>query len=276
MIRCATRLLLAWFLAAAAVATAQQPQAPGASGSTQADDSLTANPGRPTISTPATLTPVGYFQFETGYLAAWHSPEFSSQSSLNEVVKFSVCRRIELLAGAGPWAHSKAGSQRANATGDTLLGIQGVVHQGEGARPTIALSYFRRVRSGGAPDLDVGSSRNSAILLVSADVWGFHYDTNYMFNEVIDGHFVHRMQFGQTLSVSHPLKGRFGVSAELWHFTQPFLRSNAVGSLWALNYNARKSLVLDGGFQKGLTSTSTRWEAFVGFTYLLPYKALRR
>jgi hypothetical protein len=34
----------------------------------------------------------------------------------------------------------------------------------------------------------------------------------------------------------------------------------------------RKNLVLDGGFNRGLTSTSTRWEAFAGFTYLLPHK----
>jgi hypothetical protein len=29
-----------------------------------------ANPGRPTVSTPATLTPPGYLQFETGSLGA--------------------------------------------------------------------------------------------------------------------------------------------------------------------------------------------------------------
>jgi hypothetical protein len=29
-----------------------------------------ANPGRPTVSTPATLTPVGYLQFENGGLYA--------------------------------------------------------------------------------------------------------------------------------------------------------------------------------------------------------------
>ena len=29
-----------------------------------------ANPGRPTVSTPATLTPVGYLQFENGGLFA--------------------------------------------------------------------------------------------------------------------------------------------------------------------------------------------------------------
>jgi hypothetical protein len=238
-------------------------------------DEPEANPARPTVSTPATLTPVGYFQFETGYLGAWHSPEFSSQSSFNEVVKFSITRRIELLAAAGPYAHSRAGDLTANGTGDVALGVQGVVHQGEGARPTIALSYFRRVYSGNSPDLDFGSARNSMILLASADVKGFHYDTNYLFNEVIDNA-IHRAQFGQTLSISHPLVKKFGISGEIWHFTQPFLRSHAVGNLWALNYNLRKNLVLDGGFNRGFTSTSTRWEVFMGFTYLLPHKVLAR
>ena len=234
-------------------------------------DEPAANPARPTVSTPATLTPVGYFQFETGFLAASHSPEFSAQSSLNEVVKFSLTRRIELLAAAGPFAHSHAENQTSNGTGDVALGVQGVVHQGEGARPTIALSYFRRVYSGGTPDLDFGSARNSVLLLASADVKGFHYDTNFLFDEVIDNA-IHRAQFGQTLSISHSLVNKFGISGEIWHFTQPFLRSNAVGNLWALNYNVRKNLVLDGGFNRGLTSTSTRWEVFLGFTYLLPHK----
>jgi hypothetical protein len=31
-----------------------------------------------------------------------------------------------------------------------------------------------------------------------------------------------------------------------------------------VSYAARKTLVLDGGFNRGLTGTSTRWEAFVG------------
>jgi hypothetical protein len=258
--------LLTWLLASALVAAAQQtPQA-----ATVPDDPE-ANPGRPTIATPATLTPVGYFQFESGFLDARHSPEFSSQPSLNEVVKFSVSRWIEFLAAAEPFAHSRVGGQAQNGAGDVSLGVQGVVHQGEGAKPTIALSYFRRVYSGDAPDLDIGSASNSALFLVSADVKGFHYDTNYFFNEVVDTS-IRRAQFGQTLSVSHALAGKFGVTGEIWHFTQPFLGANAVGNLWALNYNARNNLVFDAGFNRGLTSTSTRWEVFVGVTYLLPYK----
>ncbi|MGH9519186.1 MAG: hypothetical protein ACRD2D_06030, partial [Terriglobales bacterium] len=36
----------------------------------QAASDAVANPGRPTVSTPATLTPVGYLQFENGPMQA--------------------------------------------------------------------------------------------------------------------------------------------------------------------------------------------------------------
>ena len=80
-----------------------------------------------------------------------------------------------------------------------------------------------------------------------------------------------REQLGQTLSISHLLK-KFTVSGEIWHFTQPYFSSNAVGNLWALSYPVRRNLVLDGGFDHGLTTTSTHWEEFIGFTYLLPHR----
>ena len=83
-----------------------------------------------------------------------------------------------------------------------------------GANPTIALSYFGRAYSGDAPDLDTGSFQNSLQLLASADVKGFHYDTNYIFDEVVNGA-VRRAQFGQTLSVSHPLGTKFGISGKI-------------------------------------------------------------
>ena len=83
---------------------------------------------------------------------------------------------------------------------------------------------------------------------------GFHYDTNYIFNEVDSDAGVRRAQFGQTLSVSHGVGKRFGISGELWDFTQPFLRSYAFGNLWALNYNAKKNLVFDAAFDRGLST----------------------
>jgi hypothetical protein len=232
-----------------------------------------ANPGRPTVSTPATLTPTGYLQLETGFTAASHSSEFTSRFAPNEVMKFSVHPRLELLASSEPFVHSRVAGQSTNRVAEVFLGAQAVVSTGEGARPTLAMSYSHRAYDGGAPEFDVGSSANSVVLLASADVRGFHYDANAMFNELTEGR-VRRGQFGQSLTISHPLKGKFTLSGEIWHFTQPFLRGNAVGNLWAVSYAARKILVLDAGFNRGLTGTSTRWEAFIGFTYLLPHRLL--
>ena len=142
---------------------------------------------------------------------------------------------------------------------------------GEGAKPTLAFSYSYRAYDGGAPGLDFGSPRNSSVFYASADVKGFHYDANAVFNELVDkSHGARRLQFGQTLSIAHPLAKGFSVSGEIWRFTQPFLQGNAIGNLWAIGYTARRNLVFDAGFDKGLTSTSTHWEAFGGFTYLLP------
>jgi hypothetical protein len=230
-----------------------------------------ANPGRPTVSTPAALTPMGYLQFETGFLGASHSPEFSSRDSLTEVVKLSVAPRLEMLVATEPVAHYAANGSTGNRTWDASVGTQIVVATGEGSKPTVSVSYFRHLHDDGAPNFDVGSPDNSVLLLASADVKGFHYDANAFFNELTQAP-VRRAQFGQSLSISHAIVGKLSISGEIWHFTQPFLRGNAIGNLWAIGYATRKNLVWDAGFNRGLTDTSTRWEAFVGFTYLLPHR----
>jgi hypothetical protein len=233
------------------------------------DDEPEANPGRPTVSTPATITPVGYLQFETGFVPAYQSPEFSSRYSLSEAIKLAITPRLEFLVTSEPIAHFTAEETTANRVADIFVGAQFVLYRGEGAKPTVAVSYFHRAYDGGAPEFDYGSPTNSVLVLASADVKGFHYDANAFFTELEQGP-VRRGQFGQSLTISHQFLRRFTLSGEIWHFTQPFLRSNAVGNLWAVSYSARKTLVLDAGFNHGLTGTSTSWEAFVGFTYLFP------
>jgi len=104
---------------------------------------------------------------------------------------------------------------------------------------------------------------------MSDDLAGFHLDANFIITEETEFG-VRRAQIAQTLSISHPLK-RFTISGEIWRFTQPYFRSNAIGNLWALSYPLRRNLVIDAGFDRGFTSTSTHWEEFVGFTYLLPH-----
>lgn len=237
------------------------------SGTTSVPD---ANPGRPTVSTPATLTPVGYLQFENGALFAQDSTEFSNRIGVSQVTKLSVVPRLELFLQSEPLVISQAQAETAVHEGEVFAGAQAVLFSGGESRPTVSVSYIRRVHVSAAPELDIGTFRQSGSILLSDDLHGFHIDTNGIVAEQAQGE-VRRAQFGQTLSVSHPI-GKLTISAEIWHFSQPFEHGNAVGNLWAVSYSVHKNLVVDAGFDHGLTKTSTRWEAFVGFTYLLPHR----
>lgn len=237
------------------------------SGATSTPD---ANPGRPTVSTPATLTPVGYLQFENGALSAEHSTGFSRRIGIGQVTKLSVFPRLELFLQSEPLAISRTKGQTEMHEGEVFAGAQALLLSGGDARPTLAISYTWRVHASVAPELDVGSFRQSTTILLSDEVHGFHIDTNGILTEQAQGN-ARRAQLGQTLSVSRAI-GKFTFSGEIWHFSQPFQNGNAVGNLWAASRTLRKNLVVDAGFNHGLTPTSTRWEAFLGFTYLLPHR----
>jgi hypothetical protein len=241
-------------------------------GQNASPDTPEANPARPTVSTPATLTPVAYLQFENGILYATQSPEFSKRLGVNQVSKVTLDRWVEVLALFEPFTHSTGAEVSGNRPGEVFAGMQAVFLHGEGKKPTISGQYLRRLYASPAPELDLGTFVQSAALLLSDDLGGFHFDLNGILTEQQnDETRARRAQFAQTLSISHPI-GRFTVSGEIWHFAQPLTNSYGVGNLWAASYPVRKNLVLDAGFDRGLTGTSTHWEGFGGFTYLLPQR----
>src|SRR5579859_547757 len=101
-----------------------------------------ANPGRPTVSTPATLTPVGYLQFENGSLYAETSREFTTRFGINQVTKLTVASRLQLLALSEPLVHAAGVTGDAlsgNRSGEVFAGSQAVVLPGEGHKPTVSL-----------------------------------------------------------------------------------------------------------------------------------------
>jgi len=228
-----------------------------------------ANPARPTVSSPATLTPVGYLQFETGAFFAQTSPEFSNFANVNEVTKLTVHPRLQFILELNPVAGA-TGETDDTSFGGMSAGFQTVLLGTGDANTTLAISYLHEVIGSPVPDTDIGTPTNSGIVLLSTNAANFHFDINGLFNQqtVVNDS---RTQYGQTLSVSHPLWKLTG-QAEVWHFTQPFLHSDTVGLLWAVSYAARNNLVFDAGFEHGFTNTSTQWEEFFGFTYLLPHR----
>ena len=266
--RFSTLLLTAVVMLFAFAAHGQESPAPSAAD--PANESIQANPGRPTVSTPATLTPPGYLQLETGVLGAEKSGEFSNRTAIEAVLKLALTQRLELIAVTEPGVISDLGAKGDAEPGEVFAGVQALVHRGEHAWPTISVSYFRRLYASPAPELDIGTNRQSALFLVSFDVHRFHFDTNGIVTEQISNTGRRRAQVGQTLSVSHPLASHLTLSSEIWHFSQPLSRSNAVGLLLAPSYAVNRFLVIDGGVNRGLTKSSTRWGVFMGITYLFP------
>jgi len=154
-----------------------------------------ATPGRPTVSAPAALTPVGYLQFENGTLLAEHSTEFSNRFGVSQVTKLAVHPRLELLLESEPLAISQSEDQTAVHEGEVFAGVQSVLFSGTASRPNVSVSYIRRVHVSVAPELDIGSFRQSGLFLLSDDIHRFHVDMNGIVAEQAqDG--VRRAQFG--------------------------------------------------------------------------------
>ena len=69
--------------------------------------------------------------------------------------------------------------------------------------------YLRRLYASPAPELDLGTFIQSATILMSDDLLGFHFDVNGLVTEQQDENTrVRRSQFAQTFSISYPI-GKF-------------------------------------------------------------------
>ena len=290
-----SRLVVLFFLPALAFAQDVPPPSNGRVSKVRPDyeTNPAADPARPTVTNPAHIPPPGYLQFEQGFLQGAGSPGLDSQFSLVQTTKLSLTHYILVQVGDQPYAYTQPQS---NDTGDVVVGAQFLFNdeeEGHSRVPTVAIGLNHRIYAGTAPNLDIGGLSNGVLLLVSGDLFGLHYDTNYIFNEQPGNMSTHpipgtvaqtvrRLQFGQTLSVTRQINQPLAFTGELWHFTQPLVsntrsnnfsqRSNAVGLLATFGYTVRPTLVLDCGAERGLTTTSTVWEGFVGFTYLLPHR----
>lgn len=262
-----------------------------------------ANPARPTVTNPATLTPVGYLQFEQGYLGSFRSPETWSQNGINQVTKLTVHPRLMLELSSQPFASSHAadGDTASHDAGDLFAGAQVILYSPpdptddaaradvhrhayvRSALPTISGAYLERVHAGTAPDIDLGGQRRTGLFLFSGHAPGIdvHYDVNFVASEQTTDSGARRAQLGETFSVDRPIWGdNLQFSLELYHFSQPTVdatydgtpiaHAGLTGLLFASSYQLKPNLVIDGGFEHGLTSTSTHWQAFAGFTYLCP------
>ena len=243
-------------------------------------DSMAANPNRPTVSNPAHVTQYGVLELEYGWDRFWPE-EGIRQTSLGGLVKFGMFCDIELRWNTTSFLSQTDASGTHRTFGDNWLGTEIRLHRQTKRLPTMAFSYAFKIPSAGTQNgLGTGRVDHSLTFGASENIAHFTFDFN--FTQFLIGRpnapgFDKNQQMA--LAFSHAIHGGLQFAGEFYGETQ--LNQTTPGfasSLWALTYTVVPRLVIDGGFEAGLTSGGPHRHAFVGATYSIAnlYRALRK
>jgi hypothetical protein len=224
---------------------------------THAQDELTAVPNRPTVSTPAQPVQPGVLETEWGVDAA------TSNQDINGLLKFGISRNLELRLANNPFTadFGVAG------VGDTALGFKYRLTRDSGNEPSIALMYMAKLPTAGDV-LGSGDVDHAFTLLVSKDLGKHHFDFNLVANLLGRPQGGFDRSYLNALAWSHPLRGKWGVTAELSGFTSPNPFTPGSAQFIASGiYTVRPRLVLDIGMMGRITGNIPDAMFIAGFTY---------
>ena len=143
----------------------------------------------------------------------------------------------------------------------------------------MAFSYAFKIPSASTENgLGTGSVDQSFTLGASENIGRFNFDFN--FSQFLIGR-SNASGFDENqllaLAFSRPIHGKLGFAGEFYGETQ--LNEATPGfasSLWALTYTVIPRLVIDAGFEAGLTSGGPHRHAFFGATYSIANLYRRR
>jgi hypothetical protein len=234
-------------------------------------DTIVANPNRPTVADPADITQYGVLELEYGWDRYW--PEAGvRQNSFGGLLKFAALCDVELRweTTSYLWRTDASGTHRT--FGDNWLGPQIRFYRQTERVPSLAFRYEVKIPSASTTDgLGTGRADHAFTLLASKDVAGIHFDFNvsqFLIGRSEGGGFDKSQ--GVNLAFSRPIHGPLLFTAEFYGDTR--LNRNTPGfvsSLWALTYAVTPRLVVDAGYEIGLTSGGPHRHVFVGATYAI-------
>lgn len=242
--------------------------------------SIAANPNRPTVSNPANVTQYGVLELEYGWDRFWPE-EGMRQTSLGGLLKFGIFCDIELRWNTTSFLSQTIAGSTHETFGDNWLGTEIRVHRQTRRVPSMAFSYAFKIPSASAENgLGTGRVDHSFTFGASENIAHFNLDfnfTQFLIGRPTASGFDENEQLA--LAFSHVIHGGLQFAGEFYGQTQ--LNKATPGfasSLWALTYTVVPRLVIDGGFEAGLTSGGPRRHAFVGATYSIAnlYRALQR
>jgi hypothetical protein len=232
-------------------------------------DSIAANPNRPTVSNPAHVTQYGVLELEYGWDRLWPE-EGIHQTSIGGLLKFGMLCDIELRWSTTSFLSQTDARDTYRTFGDNWLGTEVRVHRQTRRLPTMAFSYAFKIPTASKEDgLGTGRVDHSFTLGASENIAHFNFDFNL--TQFLNGR---PAPFGfdenqlMALAFSHAIHGSLQFAGEFYGETR--LNQTTPGfasSLWALTYTVGPGLVIDGGFEAGLTAGGPHRHAFVGITY---------
>jgi hypothetical protein len=234
-----------------------------------AQPEIVANPNRPTVANPADITQYGILELEYGWERAWPG----AGANVNDtpgLLKFGLLCDIELRWNSTSYIWQEEPTGAAQGIGDNLFGAQVRFYKQTRRVPSLAVSYSGKFPSASATKgLGSGQVDHSITLLASKDVLGTHFDVNatfFLIGRTSASGYDRNAQFN--FSLSHPIRGKLGFTAELYGNTRLNATTPGFTSLLAaLTCNLSPRLVIDGGLDTGLTPGAVRRRAFAGLTF---------
>lgn len=232
-------------------------------------NSIIANPNRPTVANPPDITQYGVLELEYGWDQPWEE-EGPQAKAVTGLLKFGLLCDVELRWGTTSFESQTEGGVTSNGTGDNWLGPQIRFYRQTKRVPSMAFSYSVKIPTANTQDgLGTGRVDHVFTLLASKDIAHFHFDfnaTQFLIGRPNASGFDQNQQLD--LAFSHVIYRRLQVTGEFYgdnrlNQTTPGFAS----TLWALTYTIVPRLVIDGGFEVGLTSGGPHFHEFVGATF---------
>jgi hypothetical protein len=193
----------------------------------------------------------------------WGVDAASSHQDINALLKFGVSSNFELRFANDPLT-AESGER---GLGDTSFGFKYRFTKDEGNFPSLALIYMVKVPMA-ADQLGSGEIDHSFAVLASKDLGQHHLDFNCIANLLgkPSGGFNHN--YLNALAWSHPVRGKWGATAELSGVTSPdhAAPGNAQFIASAI-YTPRPRLVFDCGMMGRITGDIPHAMFIAGVTY---------
>jgi len=241
-------------------------------------DSIAANPNRPTVSNPAHVTQYGVLELEYGLDRFW--PQVAvTQTSGNGLLKFGLLCDIEIRWNTTSFLSQTDARGTHSSVGDNWIGTEIRFHRQTEGLPTMAVSYSLKIPSASTENgFGTGRVDHSFTFGASERLAQFNFDfnfTQFLIGRATLSGFDKNQQLA--LAFSHAIYKGLQFAGEFYGQTQlERTTPEFASSLWALAYTVKPTLVIDGGFEAGLSPGGPHRHAFFGATYSIANLYSRR